>query len=136
MCRRGIAYRFRNVYFYIMFRKTQNYINCCFILLIFQFTTFSQTPKGITIIDNESVPEGKTRALIVGISKYEFIDSLQYADRDAQVFADYLRTNSFWGIDKDDVTLLVNDKAKNGDMITQLARIAQLSKPGDNLLFY
>jgi tetratricopeptide (TPR) repeat protein len=119
-----------------MFAKIQKYINCCFILLVLQFSAFPQTPKGITVEDKESIAAGKTRALIVGISKYQYIDSLQYADRDAQVFADYLRNNSFWGIDKDDVTLLVNDKAKNGDMITQLARIAQVSKPGDNLLFY
>ena len=107
-----------------------------FALFITHYSLFSQTPKGLIVTDKEAVTTGKTRALIVGISKYELIDTLQYADRDAQVFADYLRKNKFWGIDKDDVTLLVNDKAKYGDLTVQLQRIAMVSKPGDNLLFY
>ena len=52
------------------------------------------------------------------------------------MFADYLRQNNFWGINKDDITLLTNDKAKYGDLTVQLQRIAMVSKPGDNLLFY
>ena len=86
-----------------------------FLSLSFLFTTtFSQTPKGLIVTEKEAAPPGKTRALIVGISKYEYIDTLQYADRDAKMFADYLRQNNFWGINKDDITLLTNDKAKYG----------------------
>ena len=108
-----------------------------FLSLSFLFTTtFSQTPKGLIVTEKEAAPPGKTRALIVGISKYEYIDTLQYADRDAKMFADYLRQNNFWGINKDDITLLTNDKAKYGDLTVQLQRIAMVSKPGDNLLFY
>ena len=97
---------------------------------------FSQAPKGFIVSEKEAAAPGKTRALIIGISKYEYIDTLQYADRDAEMFADYLRQNKFWGINKDDVTLLINDKARYGDLTVQLQRIAMVSKPGDNLLFY
>ena len=118
----------------------ENYrIKLLFFLLAFLVipsVILSQTPKGLVLTEKEAVPAGKTRALIVGISKYEYIDTLQYADRDARMFAEYLRQNNFWGIDKDDVTLLVNDKAKYGDLTVQLQRIAMISKPGDNLLFY
>ncbi|MEQ1678979.1 MAG: caspase family protein, partial [Chitinophagaceae bacterium] len=103
---------------------------------VFCLTASSQTPKGLITENKQVVAAGKTRALVIGISKYQYIDSLEYADRDAQMFADYLRQAHFWGIHKDDVTLLINDKAKNGDVITQLARIAQVSQPGDNLIFY
>ena len=104
--------------------------------LVISSVILSQTPKGLILTEKDAIPAGKTRALIVGISKYEYIDTLQYADRDARMFAEYLRQNNFWGIDKDDVTLLVNDKAKYGDLTVQLQRIAMVSKPGDNLLFY
>jgi tetratricopeptide (TPR) repeat protein len=107
-----------------------------FVLLFLPGHIFSQTSRDVRGAESSIANEGKTRALIIGISKYQFIDSLQYADRDAQVFADYLRNNNFWHIQKDDITLLMNDKAKNGDLITQLARIARASNPGDNLLFY
>ncbi|OSZ79701.1 hypothetical protein CAP36_00075 [Chitinophagaceae bacterium IBVUCB2] len=109
---------------------------CLLLLFISPCIAFSQTPKGLIVAEKDSRTQGKTKALIVGISKYQFIDSLQYADRDAQVFADYLATTGFWNITKDDITLLVNEKAKRGDLITQLTRIASSLKPGDNLLFF
>ncbi|HRF19753.1 MAG TPA: caspase family protein, partial [Chitinophagaceae bacterium] len=71
-----------------------------------------------------------------GISRYQYIDSLEFADADAKVFADYLLSNSFWRISKDDITLLVNDKAKYGDLTVHLQQLAMQCKPGDNLLFY
>jgi len=99
-------------------------------------TAFPQTPKGINLENNETINPGKTRAIIVGISRYQFIDSLQFADTDAKVFADYLLSNRFWNINKEDITLLVNDKAKYGDLTVHLQRVAMQCKPGDNLLFY
>lgn len=110
-----------------------------FFLYVFfslSLSTFSQTPKGIILDEKDEVAQGKTRALIVGISKYEYVDTLQYADIDAKMFAEYLHQNSFWGIQKEDITLLTNDKARYGDLTVQLQRIAISSKPGDNLLFY
>ena len=104
--------------------------------LFFSIAVFAQTSRDVKPTETAMSTEGKTRALIIGISKYEYIDSLEYADRDAQVFAEYLHNNTFWHIASDDITLLVNDKAKNGDLITQLAKIARASKPGDNVLFY
>lgn len=115
--------------------------SCRLVLLTITFCisclkVFSQTPRGITLESNESVQQGKTRALIVGISRYQYIDSLEFADADAKVFADYLLSNSFWRISKDDITLLVNDKAKYGDLTVHLQQLAMQCKPGDNLLFY
>lgn len=112
------------------------FLLCSLAVLILQFLSFSQTPKGIILDEKAELPAGKTRAFIVGISKYEYIDTLQYADVDAKMFADYLHQNSFWGIKKEDITLLTNDKARYGDLTVQLQRIAMISKPGDNLLFY
>lgn len=104
--------------------------------VLFPAPTFSQNPKGAITTNEQVVGTGKTRALVIGISRYQFIDSLQYADTDAEVFAEYLRSSSFWNIDKEDITLLVNDKAKYGDLTVQLQQTALQCKPGDNLLFY
>ena len=121
--------------------SVKTYIKLKIVFIIFFYFSFSllgfsQTPKGIILDTQEDVVQGKTRALIVGISKYEYVDTLQYADVDAKMFAQYLQQNGFWGIQKEDVTLLTNDKAKYGDLTVQLQRIAMISKPGDNLLFY
>ncbi len=121
-----------------MTAKWQLHISCVILItfLLIGGSVYSQSTRDVSRVESGMANEGKTRALIIGISKYQYIDSLQYADRDAQVFAEYLKSNSFWHVGKDDITLLVNDKAKNGDLITQLARIAKASNPGDNLLFY
>ncbi len=96
----------------------------------------SQDPKGAITRNEQVVAPGKTRALVIGISEYQFIEKLKYADRDAEVFADYLAHNSFWNIAKSDIVLLTNEEAKRGDLITELYRLALLSKSGDKLIFY
>ena len=103
------------------------------ILVAYGFA-FAQDPKGLKpVIDKTPVKEGITRALVVGISEYEYIDKLQFAHRDAEIFTDYLVTQN---VRRSDISLLTNKNAKRGTIITELLRIAQLSKPGDKLIFY
>jgi tetratricopeptide (TPR) repeat protein len=57
---------------------------------------------------------GKTYALLVGISRYQKLPQdqwLQYADKDATLFANHLKSPRGGGIPEDSVTLLVDDKA-------------------------
>lgn len=96
----------------------------------------AQVVKGVITTNEQPVPTGKTRALVIGISNYEHIDKLLYADKDAEVFADYLAHNPFWNIAKGDLVLLTNEQAKRGDLIAELYRLSLLSKPGDKLIFY
>ena len=97
---------------------------------------FSQTPKGVITTNEKTTAPGKTRALVIGISRYQFIDTLSYAAADAAVFAAYLQSSSFWNIEKGDITVLLNDQAKYGDLTVQLQQVALQCQPGDNLIFY
>lgn len=57
---------------------------------------------------------GKTYALLVGISKYQRIPEsqwLDYADQDANMFADYLRSPRGGSLAPSDIVLLTNEKA-------------------------
>lgn len=102
-------------------------------ILSFFFTANSQE-KGLRPIESSAIrSSGKTRALVIGISDYEYIDKLNFAHRDAEIFADYLKKQN---VNPADITLLTNQDAKRGSIITELLRIAQLSTPGDNLVFY
>lgn len=107
-------------------------------LLLFSagLPAFSQEPKGAVTTGGQVIPAGKTRALVVGISRYEHIDKLLYADKDAEVFADYLAHTGSWNISAGDIVLLTNEQAKRGDLIAELQRLALLSEPGDKLVFY
>jgi len=97
----------------------------------------AQDSKGVIEDDNTLThPIGKTRALVIGISKYQYINPLTYADKDAEEFSRFLASNRFWNIPTDDIKLLTNENAKCGDIIAELSRIIQISKPGDRVIFY
>ena len=84
---------------------------------------------------NELQKTGKTYALIVGISKYKnpAIPQLQFADRDAEAFRNYLLAS---GVDSDNITTLLNEKATNGEFWASLNFITDLAKQGDKVYIY
>lgn len=55
------------------------------------------------------VDRGRIWAVIVGISKYQSVHPLKFADRDAEAFYDYLLTQV--GVPRENVTLLLNEQA-------------------------
>ena len=61
-------------------------------------------------------PPTRTYALIIGISKYESFRSLNYADKDATVFYDYLRSPAGGKVDSANIFFRTNEKAKAGDI--------------------
>jgi hypothetical protein len=66
------------------------FLTFCFYLLFISDATAQAIPKGATIAGNTDLGKtGKTWAVVAGISKYKNIQSLNYADRDAQVFFEY-----------------------------------------------
>src|SRR3954464_6327773 len=71
-----------------------------------------QTPKGMEA--NSDAPpqtQGKTYALIVGISKYQFPEcypSLHYADVDARNFFNYMTSKSGGNVDPGNIDTLFN----------------------------
>ncbi len=112
----------------------------CFVALTFGKVgieaAFSQNSKGLSVIEEKTkIPEGKTYALIVGISKYKnpAIPSLQFADRDAVAFRNYLVAS---GIDSNNITLLLNENATNGEFWASLNFLTDLAKQGDKVYIY
>lgn len=112
-------------------------------LLIFclsvAMTAYSQEEgsKGVTIKStSENKPKGISRALVVGVSEYQQIHALQYADKDAEEFGNFLLTNPKWKLAPENLVLLTNNKAKSGNVITWLNWLLENSKDGDNVIFY
>jgi tetratricopeptide (TPR) repeat protein len=106
------------------------------LVVSFPILLWSQNTKGFVATVQNAPPIGKTRAVVVGISHYQFLQSLNYADADAQVFADYLRSSPYWNVDPGDIALLLNEKARYGDILVRLQQAVLQSKPGDALIFY
>jgi hypothetical protein len=62
-----------------------------------------------TLAVTRVIDKGKIWAVVIGISKYKSVRALQYADKDALAFYDYL-VNQI-GVLKDNITLLTNNQA-------------------------
>src|SRR5450631_810203 len=64
--------------------------------------------------DDPAKPAGRTYALLVGVSHYRNdppITSLQFAHKDAETFAAFLKTPLGGALGDDDMRLLTNDQA-------------------------
>ncbi len=105
--------------------------------IIIALTSIGQdSTRGLSIIPAQKQVTGTTRALIVGISSYQNLPSLEYADKDAEEFASFLSSNKGWQVDSSNIKLLSNEKAKAGDIISWLMWLLETSKSGDNIVFY
>ncbi len=77
-------------------------------------------------------------AIIMGVSKYKYVRPLTYADKDAELFRDYLRSPGGGGLKEDNIFSLFNEQALASTFWTkgfQWLRAKQLQK-GDRLFIY
>ncbi|RYY89548.1 MAG: hypothetical protein EOO15_05820 [Chitinophagaceae bacterium] len=112
-------------------------MRCALILLLVYATgACAQEGKGINAPAKVAGVSGQTRALLIGISQYQQVDALRYADRDAWEFAQFLQANSEWKVPPSNIQLLTNEKAKAGDILTGIAWLEEASKPGDQVVFF
>lgn len=99
-------------------------------LVLIHFFCFSQENELNFQEDN------RVYALSVGISNYSNIHSLKYAHKDALSFSNYLLNNEFWKSKKINVVTLINENAKSGTIISEMSKIIDNSKEGDQVIFY
>jgi tetratricopeptide (TPR) repeat protein len=72
-------------------------------------------------------------AVIIGISQYQHLDSLQYADRDAAAFAEFLKTQN---VPDDNIKLFLNQDATRFNIVDELYNLSLKLKKGDTFYFY
>jgi len=99
-------------------------------------STFSQNTKGGQSKSTKAIVKGETYALVVGISKYQYIQSLQYADRDATVFYNYLLSSAGGSLDSSNIKLLLNEQGNIGEIIAGFQWLQSSAKPNDQVVIY
>ncbi|MDB5222799.1 MAG: tetratricopeptide repeat protein [Chitinophagaceae bacterium] len=104
-----------------------------FLYLVINTSLFSQSNAV-----NTEKPGPKVYALVIGISKYlqKDIPQLQFADRDAQVFADYLKSNGGGGVPLENIRLLVNEEATSAAVYDAIYWLKNTCKKDDVVFFY
>ncbi len=72
-------------------------------------------------------------ALLIGISQYKEVTPLQFADRDATAFAEFLKTQQ---VPEDNIKLFLNQDATRFNIVDELYNLSQKLKKGDKFFFY
>lgn len=83
---------------------------------------FSQT-RGAAVVNAETtatISGDSTYALIAGVSSYEFIQPLNYADADAKEFYRYLTAKNGAGIPTDHIKLLLNKDVTRNSLLNNI----------------
>jgi protein O-mannosyl-transferase len=108
-------------------------------LIILPFLVFSQTEKGA-----KSSPSGqliqptKTFAVVIGISDYQDpgIPDLQFADKDAEAFANFLRSPAGGLLDNNQLKILTNHNATAGRIAEAMDWLVEQTKEGQQAIIY
>ena len=77
-------------------------------------------------------------AVVVGISDYQdpAIPDLRFADKDAEAFANYLRSKAGGSLDADHLKVLVNSQATMAQLANVLDWLMENAKEGDQAIIY
>lgn len=106
--------------------------------LVVSFCAFAQQKGASPITSHQSPVTGATYAVVVGISNYqdEQIPDLKYADRDAEAFANFLRSPAGGYLDGDHLQLLTNEAATAGNIANALYWLVNVCKEADYVIIY
>lgn len=121
--------------------------NKIFFLSLFLLMCFfikAQTPaetRGVKVVSANGAADttkGNVYAIIMGISSYPGINPLKYADKDAILFSDFLKSPAGGNTRPENIKLLINDSAKMYDFNAGALRWLknQNLKKGDRLYLY
>lgn len=92
---------------------------------------------GLTQANNKLV-KGNTYALIVGVSDYsdDAITDLQFAHKDAEVFADYLASTNGGSVPSENIKLLTNNNATISNIYAAMTWLEKQVEKDDLVYFY
>ncbi|MBI1227532.1 MAG: tetratricopeptide repeat protein [Bacteroidetes bacterium] len=118
-------------------------MNYNLLLTLFCLAGFSlsaqRSPKADSVgVVNNNTPT-QTRALVIGISSYQDstgINNLRYANRDAKIFADFLKSPAGGALPPENVWLMTNQEATLGAIDNALNWLIKETKKGDKVIIY
>jgi tetratricopeptide (TPR) repeat protein len=114
------------------FKKMKNFLFSFFALLIGIFIPLSSTSQVL------NMGGGSTYAVVVGISDYqdEGIPDLRFADKDAEAFANFLRSPAGGELDEHHLKLMTNEQVTLGKFDAALWWLVDECKEGDKVIIY
>ncbi len=111
---------------------------CTYWLLLLNVVCITATAQTPLKTRDVSITGPQTFAIVLGISKYKYIRPLTYADKDAELFRDYLKSPAGGSVKPENIFTLLNEQALNSTFWTkgfQWLKAKGLRK-GDRLFIY
>jgi tetratricopeptide (TPR) repeat protein len=117
------------------------------LLCVLEFQLNAQTKGDLSVELGNTDPEhgtinqltetGVTRAVVIGISKYQQNErDLKFADDDARAFVTFLMSKAGGLVSRENIHLLLNDTAFDNSIIKEIKWLERNSKEGDKAIFY
>ena len=103
-----------------------------------QSPTDSTTSRGVGLPKKDKMPSpGRTFAVIVGVSTYKKIKPLDFADKDALLFKEFLQSKAGGSLKDSNILILLNEEVKP-DIFPQIVKWINKAAPteGDRFYFY
>ena len=118
-----------------MAKSVSIYITALFLVLIQANYLLAQAPPKLR---DTTITGPQTFAMVVGISKYEHIRSLEFADKDAELFRDFLKSPSGGMLSDANIFLLLNEQALSTNFWSKGTKWLKAKKlqSGDRLYIY
>jgi tetratricopeptide (TPR) repeat protein len=116
-------------------RNSLPIIAACLLFLTTGFKTIAQAPPKPR---DTTIAGPQTFAMIMGISAYKYVRPLTYADKDAEMFRDYLKSPGGGKLSDDNIYCLLNDQATLANFYSkgfQWLKVKKLQQ-GDRLFIY
>jgi Caspase domain len=113
-------------------------LSALLILQLLSGTAFHVSAQTPLKMRDASIKGPQTFAIVMGISKYKYVRPLVYADKDAELFRDYLKSPGGGSIKDENIFCLLNEKAISSNFWGkgfQWLKAKNLQK-GDRLFIY
>jgi tetratricopeptide (TPR) repeat protein len=111
------------------------YFFCTLSLLFFLFSASAQP---LLKMDVPALSGGNSYAIVIGISDYKYPDipKLNFSNRDAVVFADFLMSESGGSVPKHNIRLLTDSMASIGNVDKAIRWVMNNCRENDKVYFY
>ena len=116
-------------------RNSSSIVIGCLLFLAFSQQAAAQSPPKPR---DTTIAGPQTFAMIMGISKYKNVRPLTYADKDAEMFKDYLKSPAGGKVSDDNIFMLLNEQAVSTTFWAKGFKWLEAKKlrKGDRLFFY
>ncbi|MEZ5196633.1 MAG: caspase family protein [Bacteroidales bacterium] len=115
-------------------------INYCFLLVLLTSSCFvvksQSNTKGASALNSGQTLYADTKAIIVGVSDYVNIQSLNYAHTDAQNVYNFLISDAGGNVNPDNIVLLLNSEATSANIYAALDWLVDEAKEGERIIIY